>query len=261
MILIDTHCHIHEADFPIPVDDVFDLAKNAKVEKIFLVGTGSESSISAVKMANERKNCFAIVGIHPHDAEIELKNGAPEKIEKLLKTNKNIIGIGEIGLDYYYNNSPHKSQKILLKKQLDLAKKYDLPVSFHVRDTPDNTGEVWTDFWEIYNDYNVRGVLHSFTDTVETLQKALEKGLYIGVNGIATYSDHSEKQKTMWRAVPLEKILLETDAPFLTPNPYRGQKNHPANVKLVAEYLADFYDVPFEKIAEITTKNTEDLFL
>ena len=161
--------------------------------------------------------------------------------------------IGEIGLDYYYTHSPKQTQLAALRAQLDVAVKYDLPVIFHVR-------EAFDDFWPVFDSYEgkIRGVLHSFTDTKDNLQKALDRGLYIGVNGISTFTK-DEAQRQMFDAIPLDRLLFETDAPFLTPHPFRGKVNEPALVRNVAEYHAQRRQLSLEAIALQTTKNAQAL--
>lgn len=169
------------------------------------------------------------------------------------KTTPKIVGIGEIGLDYFYEHSPREVQIRALEEQLQWAVEYNLPVSFHVR-------EAYEDFWPVFDNFTgVRGVLHSFTDTAETLEKALGKGLYIGVNGISTFTKN-EAQKQMFRAIPLERLLLETDAPFLTPHPFRGRINEPVFVREVAKHQADARDVALESVIAAATANTKALF-
>lgn len=171
-----------------------------------------------------------------------------------------IVGVGEIGLDYFYDNSPRDVQIQALEQQLQWAVDYNLPVIFHVREasSPERGNSVWRDFWPIFDNFpGVRGVLHSFTDTIETMEKAVSKGLFIGVNGISTFA---RDKQAMYSAIPLEKMLLETDAPFLTPVPKRGTVNEPAFVKLVAEYHANLRTISLEELSQATTRNATTLF-
>ena len=163
------------------------------------------------------------------------------------------MAIGEIGLDYHYTNSPPAAQQRALEEQLQLAVQYDLPVSFHVR-------EAFDDFWPILANFpNVRGVLHSFTDTAQNAERAVARGLYLGVNGISTFTK-SKAQQAMFARIPLERLLLETDAPFLTPVPFRGRVNMPSLVREVAQYHATARGIPFEEIAAASTANAQNLF-
>lgn len=267
MGLIDSHCHIHEASYPLDADEVLVRAKEAGVTKLICVGTDMESSVSAVDFANAHDTVFSAIGIHPHEAK-ELE-GESWKVEfsELLHFNSHIphsklVAIGEIGLDYFYEHSPRDVQIAVFKAQLQLAVDYDLPVIFHVRDQAvgGTKSSVWDDFWSIFDSFtNIRGVLHSFTDNQANLDQALERGLFIGVNGISTFTKVSAQQQ-LFANIPLEKLLLETDAPFLTPHPLRGKVNESAFVRHVAEHQASLRGVSFDQIATTTTANAHALF-
>lgn len=251
-MLVDTHCHIHEADYPLNIQETIDLAHTHEVLRYLCVGTSEQSSRDAVHFAAQHENAAAIIGVHPHEA----KDGYAE-IGRILAgadPHKNkIVGIGEIGLDYYYTHSPKEAQIAALKAQIEYALAYDLPISFHVRDAFD-------DFWPIFDSYKgIRGVLHSFTDSAENLQAALDRGLYIGVNGISTFTK-DEAQRAVFASIPLDRMLLETDAPFLTPVPFRGTVNQPAFVKHVAEFHAQLRNISVETVAHETTANARALF-
>jgi len=247
-MLIDTHCHIHESDFPLAIADVFAVAKEAFVEKMICVGTSEESSRVAIAFAEAHDTVWASIGVHPHDT----KDGYAE-IARLAGTSKKIVAIGEIGLDYFYTHSSKETQLIALEEQIKVALQYDLPIIFHVR-------EAFDDFWPIFDAHpGIRGELHSFTDSKENLQKALERGLYIGVNGISTFTK-DETQKEMFDSVPLDRLLFETDAPFLTPAPFRGKVNQPAFVRNVAEYHASRRGILLQEIADASTENAQALF-
>lgn len=212
------------------------------------VGTSEESSELAISFAEAHDNVFASIGVHPHDT----KDGYA-KIATLAGSSEKIIAVGEIGLDYFYTHSPRDLQIEALKAQLDIAVKHDLPVIFHVR-------EAFDDFWPIFEQYEgLRGVLHSFTDSKENMERAVAKGLYIGVNGISTFTK-DEMQKAMFDAIPLDRILFETDAPFLTPTPYRGKINEPAYVRIVAEFHAQRRGISLNEIAEASSQNARALF-
>ncbi len=251
MQFVDTHCHIHEsALFDVAmVDDALNAATEADVSKIIGVGTNIKSSIEAVELADRIAFCYAIVGVHPHDS----KDGV-DYIEQILKKHsKKVVGVGEIGLDYFYAHSPKPAQYKALEQQLEWATEYDLPVSFHVRDAFD-------DFWSIFANFpGVKGVLHSFTDNAQNLERGLSEGLYIGLNGISTFTK-DETQRQLFDSIPLERILLETDAPFLTPPPHRGKVNEPAFVRHVAEYHAKRRGVELEHLARVTSANASTLF-
>jgi TatD DNase family protein len=245
-MLIDTHCHIHESDYPLEIADVLRSAKQAGVDKMICVGTSEQSSIDAISFANMDDHIFASVGVHPHDT----KDGY-EKIADLAK--QNVVAIGEIGLDYFYNHSPRDMQIAALESQIQTAIDHDLPIIFHVR-------ESFEDFWPIFDNFRgIRGELHSFTDTQINLDKGFERGLYVGVNGISTFTKDLAQQK-MYATIPLDKMLLETDAPFLTPVPYRGTINEPAFVSQIAKHHAAIRGIETSEVAVATTTNANALF-
>lgn len=216
---------------------------------MILVSTSQEDAYEAVRFADAHDDTWAVVGVHPHDT----KEGW-QAVEGLLKSRpKKVIGIGEIGLDYHYENSPREVQIRALEEQLQWAVDFDLPVSFHVRDA-------YADFWPVFDNFKgLRGVLHCFTDTAATLEKALARELYIGVNGISTFTKEAAQQ-AMFASLPLEKMLLETDAPFLTPRPFRGKINEPMYVVEVAKHQAELRDLPLGAVISTTTANVKTLF-
>lgn len=246
-MLVDTHCHIHEP-YELPLAEVFERARADSVEQMICVGTSEKSSEQAIQFAEKHDGVYASIGVHPHDT----KDGY-EKIAALAGTSDALVAVGEIGLDYFYTHSPRELQIEALKAQLEVALKHDLPVIFHVR-------EAFDDFWPIFDSYKgIRGVLHSYTDSKQNLDIALKKGLYIGVNGISTFTK-DEAQKEMFDSIPLDRLVFETDAPFLTPTPYRGKINQPAYVSVIAEYHAQRRGISLEEIAEASTRNARALF-
>lgn len=248
-MLVDTHCHIHWADYPLNVDEVIQCAHDNGVNQMVCVGTSEADSKLAIDFAAKYDNIYATIGIHPHYASEGMCG-----LEKLIEANhKNIVAIGEIGLDYHGNQSSHEDQANLLRSQIKLALKYDLPIIFHVR-------EAFDDFWPIFDGFTgIRGVLHSFTDTAENMQSGLDRGLYIGVNGYSTFIK-DEAQKAMFASVPVVKMILETDAPFLTPVPFRGKINESAYIKNIAEYHGVVRGIGFDEISSVTTANARELF-
>lgn len=222
-------------------------ASEAGVEQYICVGTSEESSRLAVEFAGSHEAAFASVGVHPHDT----KDGY-SVIKDLAHLDK-VVAVGEIGLDYFYTNSPKEVQMLALREQLSVAVEHKLPVIFHVR-------EAFEDFWPIFDEFEgLRGVLHSFTDSKENLAEALKRGLYIGVNGISTFTK-DPVQQAMYDSIPLDHLLFETDAPFLTPNPFRGKVNESAYVRTIAEYHANRRGISLEEIADASSKNAHALF-
>ena len=247
-MLIDTHCHIHEP-YELPIDEVLNAAHEADVTKYICVGTSEVSSHQAIEFSEKHPESFASIGVHPHDT----KDGYGKIAELADKGSDKLVAVGEIGLDYFYTHSPRETQLEALKAQIEVALAHNLPIIFHVR-------EAFDDFWPIFESYEgIRGVLHSFTDSIENMQKAVEKGLFIGVNGISTFTK-DETQKAMFDAIPLDRLLFETDAPFLTPTPYRGKINQPAYVKVIAQHHADRRGISLKEISDATSQNARALF-
>lgn len=255
MVLVDTHCHIHEPDYPLDVDDVITRARQAGVVRMICVGTSETDSQQAIEFASNHDGIFASAGVHPHHA-IDGLGQLPEIIRFAVSDHK-LVAIGEIGLDYHYNYSPRDAQIQVLQAQIELALKHDLPIIFHVR-------EAFDDFWPIFDNFQssprrIRGVLHGFTDNQTNADAGLERGLYMGVNGYSTFTKDNS-QKTMFATLPLNKLLLETDAPFLTPVPFRGKVNEPAFVKTIAEYCGVIRQISVDEVANVTTTNAQTLF-
>lgn len=251
MVLIDTHCHIHSRDYPLPAEEALQRAREAGVTKLICVGTDENDSADAVAFAAHHEDgVFASIGLHPHDA-INGVRGI-EKLKNLASQDK-VVAVGECGLDYYYRHSPREQQIDMLHAQLQLARDHDLPLIFHVR-------EAFDDFWPIFQQYaGIRGVLHSFTDSRANMERALSEGLFIGVNGISTFTK-DPAQRAMFAAIPLNHLVLETDAPFLTPVPLRGKVNEPAFIAHVARFHADLRAIPLEELSAATSQNATTLF-
>ncbi len=250
MKLIDTHCHIHDKEFDFDIAKVMANAVNNGVETMICIGTSALDSQNAVEFARKHTNCFATVGLHPHDAKL-----GEDDFELLatLVNDPKVVAIGEFGLDYFYENSPKEDQIKALRYQLELALSANKPCVFHVR-------EAFSEFWPIFDEYTgIRGVIHSFSSSIDDLNEALKRGLYIGLNGIMTFTK-DEKQLAAAKAVPLNRLVLETDSPFLTPVPKRGTINEPANVRLVAEFLSRLRGESISTLAETTTGNAHTLF-
>ena len=242
--LIDSHCHLHDLDFYTPEAQTKALlvCSEKQVEKLICIGTDHEDSFQAAEFAAQNPTkLFWSYGIHPNEFDKSRKDVQFEH-------NNRPVAIGEVGLDYHYGENDKLDQARLLEEMLDLAIREELPLIFHVR-------EAFDDFFAILDNFSttkIRGVVHSFSDNKKNLKKSLERDFYIGVNGLATYSTLPMP--------PIERILLETDAPFLAPMPLRGQTNQPANVYYVAKWLSEKLGLDFEEVAKITTENSETLF-
>jgi len=253
---IDTHAHIHFPDYGLNPDDVWSSAQNQGVAGMLVVGCRLNDSEGAVDFARKHERVWASIGIHPHEAEdFEAKLEGRQRFEAILTDPRptKIVAIGEIGLDYFYSHSNKDSQKELLKWQLELAEKYNLPVIFHVRDA-------FEEFWPIFDSYSIkRAIIHSFTGVLSDVEQILKRDLYIGLNGIMTFTK-DVKQLEAAKAVPLDRLVLETDAPYLTPKTFRGNICKPEHVKLTAAFMAELRGEPLEQLAEHTTQNAQRLF-
>jgi TatD DNase family protein len=271
MEFVDTHCHIQSlgldegepstrelwAKAPgLTQDEVVSEATAAGVSRMVVVGCTLDDSKLAIACAAKYDVTWASIGIHPHEAKNHLSKDTKLQFASLLKVgpfSDKIVAIGECGLDYYYGHSPKEDQIAILKFQIELALEHNLPLIFHVR-------EASGDFWPLFEQYKgIRGVLHSYTDNQANLAKAVQHGLYIGVNGIATFAKNAE-QIAVYKAIPSEHLLLETDAPFLTPVPHRGTICKPKHVRDTAGFLAELRGESLESLAGQTTQNAQTLF-
>lgn len=270
---IDTHCHIHaagrqakdhtaikwQAGGEFDPDTLAEKAITEKVAAMICVGTDRIDSQKAVDFAQSRRQLWAAVGIHPHEAKSSTADDL-SRIRELLTENssrplekRKIVAVGEVGLDYYYEHSPRKKQAALLENFLQMAGDFKLPVIFHVR-------QAFADFWPIYNNFkNIRGVLHSFSDTQAEMERAVSNGLYIGINGIVTFTKNDAQLEAAKR-IPLRNLLLETDSPYLAPQPLRGKICRPEYVVHTAEFLAAIRGENIDDLADATTANACKLF-
>ncbi len=257
-MLVDTHAHIHFEDYKDDLDVIFANAVANDVGTIVCVGTDEEDSHRALDFVTDELvlkkshgvKLAATVGLHPHEAK--RGQAALEAITFLAKMGEP-IAIGECGLDYYRNLSSRDEQIIALKYQIELAQELNLPLVFHVRDA-------WDDFFTTLAQYEgIRGVVHSFTGGVKEVEQASAMGLYFGLNGIMTFTKE-ELQLDAARLVSSDHLLLETDCPFLSPAPLRGKRNEPANVAVVARFLADLRGEQYSDLVKQTRDNYERLF-
>ncbi|HUC89414.1 MAG TPA: TatD family hydrolase [Patescibacteria group bacterium] len=266
--MIDSHCHIHEASKPnknnatgklwlkakdLDPDAIINRAVDVGVTRMICIGTTLEDSQQAVEFVATRPQCWASIGLHPHEAKDYVGNKQALAEFAALAGKPKVVAVGECGLDYFYNHSSKKDQEEILRFQIELALKHNLPMSFHVR-------EAFDDFWPIFDSYkNVRGVIHSFTAGQDVLNQILKRGLYVGLNGIVTFTKN-ERQLAAAKALPLSNLLLETDAPFLTPEPFRGTICEPRHTRTTAEFLAKLRGETLREIALAASDNATTLF-
>ena len=249
--MIDTHSHINCIE-EFTIDEIITNAKNNGVEKIILPAAYPSDIDIVFDIANKYENVFGLLGVHPS----EVKDWDDSLIDKIKKysENKKIVGIGEIGLDYYWDKSFNDLQKEVFIKQIKLANELNLPISIHDR-------EAHKDTYDILKEYNKNSkiIMHCFSGSVEFAKQCVKEGWYIALGGVVTFKN-AIKMKEVAKNIPIENLLLETDAPYLTPVPYRGKTNQPAYIKYVAEEIAKLRDTSFEEIDKITTQNAERVF-
>ncbi|MEQ1606682.1 MAG: TatD family hydrolase [Pyrinomonadaceae bacterium] len=259
MNLIDSHCHIDGEQFDDDRDEVVQRARDAGVVAMLNIGTGdprSDDFRRAVAVAERYENVYASVGVHPHDAKL-YSDAAEEHLVELAKSEK-VIAWGEIGLDYYYDHSPRSVQRDVFRRQIRTARSLGLPIIVHSRDADDETVEILTEeFGARHADKDVRvppGIMHCFGGTPAMAEALMAIGFMISFAGNVTFKK-AENLRDSARVVSLDRLLIETDCPFLTPVPFRGKRNEPSFVVHTAKFLADFYGVALETLAEQTTKN------
>lgn len=247
--MIDSHCHLEM--FGEEVSEVIKRAEEAGVTKIISVASDPESLDKILKIAEKNPIVYATAGIHPHEA-VSWNEELRDKIFELSRHPK-VVAIGEIGLDYHYNHSPREIQQKAFKEQLEVANELGLPVVIHSR-------EAFEDTFEILKSSGIKsGVMHCFSGDVSQAQRAIELGMFISISGVVTFKN-SKNIKEVARFVPDEYLVVETDAPYLAPEPLRGRKNEPALLKYTVQALAELREVSFEDIQRITTINTMRLF-
>ncbi len=259
MNLIDSHCHIDGEQFDEDRDSVIQNALKAGVKAMLNVGTGSpkeDSFEKTVELAEKNTCVYASVGIHPHDA-IEYSDSVEQRLINLTKSNEKVIAWGEIGLDFYYDHSPREVQIEVFRKQIQVARDLKLPIIIHSRDANKETIEILTE--ECSHEDFRGGIMHCFGGTPEMATELMGIGFLISFAGNVTFKK-AENLRDAARVVPLEKLLVETDCPYLTPVPYRGKRNEPARIVETARFLAEFYGIEFEILAEQTTQNFTDFF-
>lgn len=268
-MLIDTHAHVNFKAFK---DDWREVLNRALEKNIWTVNVGSqmETSEKAVEIANQfEKGVYALVGFHPlhvmhHMDENKPENFDPKRLEELIQ-DKKTVGIGETGLDFFRlpkerEEEIMKLQKEVFVKHLEIAKKYNYPVTVHCRDERDEA-VAYREILEMLNDFkDVKAVIHCFSEDWEIAKMYLDAGLMISFTGICTFKKKAECVQDVVKKIPLERIMLETDCPYLSPEPVRGKTNEPAHVEHIAHKIADLKGITFEEVADQTTKNAKEFF-
>jgi TatD DNase family protein len=286
IMLTDTHCHLDFNKFDEDREAVIQRALDAGLTRMLVPALDHESALAALRLAEAHPNIFAAVGFHPTDLDkwedssvkklrsLMESNGLPLERQELAPALQKIVAIGEIGLDYYWVKEPEKQaqQRDVLKRQLRLAQEVNKPVIIHMREENDAWfGQASVDLLEILSEWQRQlmaessplverpGVLHSYNGNLETAQKAIALNFFIGVTGPVTYKN-AEVKRQIIRELPLERLLIETDSPFLTPVPFRGKRNEPAFVEHIADKIAEIHMTTREHVAEVTASNAARLF-
>ncbi|SDI96634.1 TatD family hydrolase [Alteribacillus bidgolensis] len=252
-MLFDTHVHLNIDQFEEDVEDTINRAKSEGVEWMTVVGFDRETIPKAMELAETYDFIYAAVGWHPVDA-IDMTEEDLKWLEELAADPK-VVALGEMGLDYHWDKSPKEVQKEVFRKQIHLAKKVNLPIIIHDR-------EAHQDIVDILKEENAAetgGIMHCFGGSLEIAKECLKMNFYISFGGPVTFKN-AKKPKEVAKEIPMDRLLVETDSPFLAPHPYRGKRNEPAYVKLVAEKIAELKEISFETLAEQTTANAKKLF-
>ena len=251
MKLIDSHCHLTDQAFENDREFILNDMANFGLRGVVNPSCNLSDVKLALELAEKHDNFYACAGFHPEDADA-CGQGELAELERLAAS-PNIVAIGEIGLDYYWRDDNKTKQKEVFIAQLDLARKLNKPVVVHIRESRDDVLEILED----YKDLKVQ--IHCFSDDLQTLDRIMAMGFYISIGGVVTFSTGSNEQNAA-RLVPLDRLMLETDGPYLTPEPYRGLRNDPRRVVEVARKIAELRDMKIDKLAKRTYKNTVEFF-
>lgn len=253
--LIDSHAHIQAAEFGSEIAQVIQRAEEAGVEKIIVVGGVGDlaSNRAGLELTKTFPRLFATVGMHPHDAK-DVNEQDFEELRELTQSSR-VVAVGETGLDFYYDHSPRKTQKELFCRFIQMARESRLPIVVHVRDAFPEAIELL----RTHGEGQIRGVIHCFTGDSVAAREFLDLGFYLSFSGIITFKN-AQPLREVVRDIPLDRMLIETDSPYLAPVPHRGRRNEPAFVRFVAEAVAKLKGISIEEVAQATTRNAQDLF-
>ena len=249
-MLIDTHCHLFFDELKEDLSSVLKRAADLGVTKFICVGTNIEDSKESYNLALDYENIFSTAGVHPHDTE-EVAENYIDELYNLLK-NKKVVAVGEIGLDYFKELSDISVQKKIFAEQLELAQKINKPIVFHNRDSDDDIINTLSEFPNVY------GVAHCFSSTYDVAKKLIDMGFYISFSGNLTFKN--SHLPDVAKRLPIDRLLVETDSPFLSPIPHRGKTNEPGRARFVADLLARLHNLSINEVAQITTTNAKAIF-
>lgn len=249
--LIDTHSHIDMDEFKDDIDLVMEKARAAGVEKIIVPSVDESSFEKVIALSDKYEEVYCALGIHPSEV-LKAENEHFERILELAR-HKKFVAIGEVGLDYYWDKTNTKEQGIIFDRQIKIAESLNVPLLVHDREAHGDS------FEHLRHVHDIPIVMHCFSGSLDFARICLSQGFYIAFGGVVTFKN-SRKSQEIVREIPIDKLLLETDAPYLTPEPYRGRRNEPAYVKLVAEKIAEIRNCSYDEIAEVTTANAKRVF-
>ena len=252
--MIDSHVHLDDEAFEEDREDIIKSLSENGIELVINNSSDLPSSERSVKLANEYKNIYAAIGVHPHEASSY--NDEVEKRLIELSKDKKVVAIGEIGLDYYYDNSPRDVQKAVFKRQIELAAKLKKNIVIHSRDAAKDTFDILK---EAHEKYDFTALIHCFSQSVDMMREYLKMGDYIALGGAVTFKN-AKTPKEVAKVVDLDRLLLETDCPYMTPVPYRGKRNEPKFVKFSCQYIADLRQMDAGELEKITAINTKRFF-
>ena len=247
-MLIDTHCHLYKEYYE-DIDSIIKLSKENNVVYYINNGCDAKSNVEVLESVEKYSNVYGALGIHPEN--VENYNLDDIKFIEDNINNPKIVAIGEIGLDYHYSKENKAEQIKLLELQLELAEKYDMPVIIHSRDATEDTINT-------LKKYKVKGVIHSFSGSLETAKIYIKMGYLLGINGVVTFKNCNLKD--VLKEIPIERIILETDSPYLTPVPFRGKQNNPSHILDIAKFISEIYDLTLDDVTKITTDNVKRLY-
>lgn len=252
-MLFDTHCHITSGSYNKDREDVIQRALDAGMKYMMCPGTDVPSSAAAVALSHQYKEVYAAVGIHPEDAASATPEGF-EQIRQWLKTEPKVVAIGEVGLDYYWPEPSHEIQQEVFIEQIKMALEFDMPLDIHDREAHGDTMDLLRKYGK-----GTRGVFHCYSGSLEMAEELIKMGYYIGFTGTMVFPK-STKLKRIAAELPIDRILIETDCPYLTPPPYRGKRNEPAYVQYVADEIARLRGMTTEEVRQITLENGKRIF-
>ena len=253
--MIDSHAHLDDEKFEYDRETLIENLKENGIDFVYNIGANLQSSINSVELARKYENIHAVIGVHPHDADTYNDEVEAKLIE--LSKDKNVRAIGEIGLDFYYDNSPRDIQREVFKRQIELAHKLKLPIVVHSRDAAGETFEIIKEAKEKYSELVF--LIHCYSQSVELMYEYMKLGCYIALGGVVTFKN-SKISKEVAKEVPIDRLLLETDAPYLAPVPMRGKRNEPMFIKYSAQEIANLREISVEDLIKITDENTKRFY-